>query len=101
MRKKNIDDSLEKFCLKTYEEVLGRGLKLREFFFLRWQKLQHICMLMGMIQSRWEIMNEGEMIHLLGKTVVDILSTRGGVSERRKGSSPAEKEGMQPLMRHW
>lgn len=33
MRKKNVDDSLEQFCLKKYEETLVKGLRLREFFF--------------------------------------------------------------------
>ena len=41
------------------EDVLGKSLKLRDFFvFSRWQKkkkkLQHICRLMGMIWLQGE-----------------------------------------------
>lgn len=37
------------------EDVVGKSLKLRDFFvFSRWQKKksQHICMLIGMIQMQ-------------------------------------------------
>ena len=56
LRKENIDNFSEKFCFKgeqKYADVLGKGLMFREFsFFKNGKKLQHVCMLMGMIQLR-------------------------------------------------
>lgn len=87
IRKKNIDNYLEKFCFKEkqkYEEGF------RSFvFFSRWQKLYHVCMLMGMIKSRPKIRTEEETGHSCRKS----WAREEGPQERERAADLLTEKG--------